>query len=187
MIPGRARTGQAGACCSNNKEDSMKRSARMFGLMVVLASVILAGCATPERRAALAPETACNGLANVTVSGITLSPSSIDLDPDPVCINFNAGQAVIRWTFAQAGYVFPADAITFKSTPPSYTGAVVGSGRGYQIEINRSSGAPWPYTIKFQSSSIPPLTWTCDPTIINRDTLVFTSATISCKTELTVP
>lgn len=165
----------------------MKRCALRFGLMVVFASAILAGCATGEKRAVLAPATACGGLANVTVGGITLSPSSIDLDPDPVCINFNTGRVVIRWSFAQSGYEFAANAITFKSTPPRYSGAVVGGGRGYQLEIDSSPGEAWPYTITFRSTSSPSLTWTCDPTIINRSSLVFTATTASCKTALTAP
>jgi len=178
MIPGRVRADRSGAA-ENNEEDAMKRSVLMFGL--VLAAAILAGCATAEKRDAITTGTQCNGLATVTVSGITASPPSLDLDPDPVCINFNSGTAQIRWTFAQGGFVFPDNAITWSATP-SYRGTVLQQGQAYQVVIDPTGVSQWKYTIKVRSNTNPPRTWTCDPTIINRDTLILARTTVSCTT-----
>lgn len=163
----------------------MQHSFLFVGLVCAVAG--LGGCSTVDQRAVTPSLAHCAGLVNAKVSDITLSPSRIDIDPEPVCVNFNAGRAIVRWTFDQAGYVFPADAVTFASGAPSYLGAVVQGGRGYQVEIDPSALASWKYTIKLQSGGSSPLTWTCDPTIVNRESLMLTRQTFNCTTTLTLP
>ena len=157
----------------------MNRS--LLCLCLALMASMFAGCATERKTTTSSLTTGCNGLVNVRVSNIRQSPASIDVDPDPVCINFATGPAEIRWSFAQSGYQFGADAITFASGAPIYRGTVLQGGSAFQIVIDPNSvGSPWKYSIKFQSTSTPPLTWTCDPTIVNRESAVFANATFSC-------
>lgn len=161
----------------------MKQSSLLFsGLALVV--WVLAGCATSDQRSLTA---ACSGLATVTVSNITLSPSSVDIDPDPVCINFNSGPAEVRWSFAQPGYQFPADAVTFGLGAPSYRGAVLQGGRAFQVVVDPTALTSWKYTIRFQSTTVPSLSWTCDPTIVNRESSILTRQSFACTTSLAAP
>lgn len=161
----------------------MKRSSLLCsGLALVV--WVLAGCATPGSHSLSAP---CSGLATVTVSGITMSPSSVEIDPDPVCINFNSGSAEVRWSFAQPGYQFPANAVTFGLGAPSYRGAVLQGGRAFQVVVDPTALTSWKYTLRFQSTTVPSLAWTCDPTIVNRDSLTLSRQSFACTTSLAAP
>jgi hypothetical protein len=166
-------------------------------LLAAIAFAALVGCSKGDQGAAapasgpttpatLAPP--CPPEAPVKVDSVSIPASgttaTIQVDPDPRQISQNAGG--VRWTLkSPAGktYEFTSDGVTFKAGTPTGPASSVAGKTEYVVCFNATApNQSWPYTIKFVDKAAPTTVWSCDPTIVNRDTLDpnADAVTVSC-------
>lgn len=142
--------------------DAQKPRARTMADSVVTTSP----CAGPEAR------------VNLNQVRIPAPPASasIQVNPDSVRVNEVAGG--VRWTIAGNRYVFADDGITFKAPVPAgpASSAITADRSDFWWCFNASPrNATWNYTIRFydkNDTTVPPKIWSCDPIIVNFDSLM---------------
>jgi hypothetical protein len=151
-------------------------------LLTAIALAALVGCSKSDQGAAAAASGPTAGppcppespvkIDNVSVpaSGTT---ATIEVNPDPRQISQNAGG--VRWTLKSPSgktYEFTNDGISFKAGAPTGPASSVPGKTEHVVCFNATPpNQSWPYTIKFVDKAVPNTVWTCDPTIVNRDTL----------------
>ena len=104
----------------------------------------------------------------------TIDPKAQTIDlPSSVCVDaglFSSGS--IEWVLPP-GYMFAngAACVTYKAIS-GWAGSFqpTASGKSCKVALWSVTSAEWTYGLQFQTDGISTRKWTCDPTIVNRDT-----------------
>ncbi|KQW38773.1 hypothetical protein [Rhizobacter sp. Root404] len=166
-----------------------------------LASALLVlGCANEGHiaragasSAALLPASPCPGSDDQVELNQIMVPAppasaSVRVAPGKARVDWQKGG--VRWKIAGNQYLFTDDGITFKSAvpyPPGPASSGVSADRSnYWWCFNQSTqGSTWSYTIRFYDKNVTPRkVWSCDPIIVNFDSLVATPRvpeTVECR------
>jgi hypothetical protein len=166
-----------------NNEDCVRSVALVISAVSAAASV---GCSTgdhggrapssgPANPPTIAPP--CPPESPVKIDSVSVPASgmtaTIRVDPDPRQIGQNAGG--VRWTLKSPPgktYEFTSDGVTFKAGAPTGPASAVPGNTEYVVCFTATAPSQtWPYTIKFVDKAAPTTVWSCDPTIVNRDTI----------------
>lgn len=161
-----------------------------FGGGLVAASV-LAACATgggdggtSKGSGAAAPVALCTGpMTQVTINPQTLGTTTGTIKVNPGSAHIDPSGGGVRWKFNHNTYSFATDGVVFKTSLPGPASApATGDPTVYVWCFNDTSSnraGSWPYTINFSANSAPTKIWSCDPTIVNRSTLLAVE-TVTC-------